>query len=88
MYKNPIELDCPFCNYKVETDKDFVNKNGRVFCTTCCKSFDVKIRVETQDEDYSQWYKKHILLEDSEQTEEDLLDEDLYFNDDGDGVPF
>jgi uncharacterized Zn finger protein (UPF0148 family) len=86
-YKNPIDLQCPFCNYKVKTDKDFAAKNGRVFCTTCCKAFDVKVRTEDQEEEHPAWYRKHILMQDTEETEEDLEDSDLYHDDD-DGVPF
>ena len=67
-YANPIDLECPHCNHPVTTDRDFAEMNGRVFCTTCCKAFDVKIR-KSQPDDMrnASWFKQHILGEPPEQ---------------------
>jgi uncharacterized Zn finger protein (UPF0148 family) len=53
-------ISCPYCKYPVEIDVEFTKKNGRVFCGTCCKAFDVKL----QDVP-----KKHFITE--EETDDD-----------------
>jgi transcription elongation factor Elf1 len=49
MNKKTQIVECPFCNYPVEIDVDFAIKNGRVFCGTCCKSFEVNIQSEQEE---------------------------------------
>lgn len=41
---------CPLCNSLIEIDIAWAKKNGRVFCGTCCKSFDVIIKQEPEPE--------------------------------------
>lgn len=36
-------IGCPFCKYPVEVDMEWAARNGRVFCGTCCKAFDVNV---------------------------------------------
>ena len=74
-YKNPINVRCPFCSYPVQSDKDFAIKNKRIFCGTCCKSFDVDIQEDQREAD---WYKKLIsgTSEVNKDTEEDEESED------------
>ena len=73
-YKNPINIRCPYCQYPVQSEKDFAIKNKRIFCGTCCKSFDVDIQEDQRDTD---WYKKLISGVDEEETEEELTTKDL-----------
>lgn len=35
---------CPICKYPIEIDIEWAAKNGRVFCGTCGKSFEVGLR--------------------------------------------
>lgn len=37
---------CPYCKYPLKVDVEFAKKNGRVFCNTCCKSFEVVLEEE------------------------------------------
>ena len=36
-----VRIECPYCESIVESPRSWIIKNGRVFCGTCCKSFDV-----------------------------------------------
>jgi transcription elongation factor Elf1 len=46
-------MECPFCKSDLEIDIEFAKKNGRVFCGSCCKSFEVKIQEKSvRDRDY------------------------------------
>ena len=40
------EIECPFCRYTNEVPVEWLKKNGRVFCPTCCKAFDIAIKEE------------------------------------------
>lgn len=42
-------VKCPFCKSTVEVDIEFARKNERIFCGSCCKSFDIKI-----DDDFNE----------------------------------
>lgn len=42
-----MNVNCPFCNYNVEVDVSWARKNGKIFCGTCCKSFEVKVPEES-----------------------------------------
>lgn len=46
-----IRLECQFCNSIIEVPKEWVIKNLRVFCGSCCKSFDVRIQLEPEQEE-------------------------------------
>jgi hypothetical protein len=47
------KIQCNLCNSIFETDVDWVRQNGRVFCPSCCKSFEVDVKpTEDTDEDY------------------------------------
>ena len=39
---------CPLCNAEVELDVEWAEKNGRLFCGTCCKSFEIKLEKNTR----------------------------------------
>jgi endogenous inhibitor of DNA gyrase (YacG/DUF329 family) len=45
---NVDNVKCPYCNAIIKLDIDWVIKNGRGFCTNCCKAFD--LTVEEDDE--------------------------------------
>lgn len=44
-------IKCPYCKYNLEIDVKFAEENGRVFCGTCCKAFDIELREEETTED-------------------------------------
>ena len=37
---------CPICDSIVEVDIAFAKQNGRIFCGTCCRAFDISIEEE------------------------------------------
>ena len=39
---------CPFCKSVVKVDVKFAIKNGRIFCNSCCKAFDISIEEEEE----------------------------------------
>lgn len=41
---------CPFCKSVVEVDINWAIRNGRIFCGGCCKSFDIRVGEETDDD--------------------------------------
>lgn len=48
-----IRISCLCCEGIVEVDKSWAETNGKVFCNSCCKSFDVEIQEEDNStEDY------------------------------------
>jgi len=46
---NIEHIRCPFCKSEVEVDVLWAKLNGRVFCGSCCKSFD--LRIEEEDDE-------------------------------------
>ena len=44
-------IQCIYCKYPMEIDLDFAIKNGRVFCGTCCKAFEVDFEKKKIKED-------------------------------------
>jgi len=52
-----ISITCKYCEETFSTPLEWARDNGRVFCPTCCKSFDVKISEETRA-DYSSLIEK------------------------------
>lgn len=71
---------CPFCKSIVEIDVSWAIYNGRVFCGTCCKSFDVRIGEETESTppEIPQEPTKSIKEQFDEQVTEILQEEDEY----------
>jgi uncharacterized Zn finger protein (UPF0148 family) len=75
---------CPFCKSVVEVDINWAIRNGRIFCGSCCKSFDIRVGEETEDEppkkevpaDIKEKFNKGI---------EEILDEDKAISDEDDG---
>lgn len=58
---------CPLCDSEVELDQEWARKNERLFCGTCCKSFEFKLpRIPTCDYAYT--------------PDENLIDEDDYMH--------
>lgn len=45
------DVECPFCDTRTSVPLEWLKKNGRVFCPTCCKSFDIFIKEEDNKED-------------------------------------
>lgn len=41
MSHNTTTIDCPICHYDLEINLLWASRNGRVFCGTCGKSFEV-----------------------------------------------
>lgn len=41
MSKDTVRIECPFCESIVESPRDWIVQNQRLFCPTCCKAFDV-----------------------------------------------
>jgi hypothetical protein len=46
MKKNIEYTKCPYCKSVVEVDVDFAIRNGRIFCNSCCKSFEIHVGKE------------------------------------------
>ena len=46
---NTDHIKCPYCKSIIKVDIDWIIKNGRVFCPSCCKAFDLS--VEDDDEE-------------------------------------
>jgi uncharacterized Zn finger protein (UPF0148 family) len=44
-----ISLQCPLCGFPIIVARSWAIKNGRIFCDTCCKAFDVEIKQEERD---------------------------------------
>lgn len=49
-------LQCPYCGVNLEVETDWVAKNERVFCGTCCKAFDVQVEEDKSDNYYGDFY--------------------------------
>lgn len=47
MIEQPAQ--CPYCRYTVMINLKWAQKNGRVFCSTCCKSFEVHVGEEENE---------------------------------------
>ena len=41
---------CPFCKSVVEVNVRFAKENGRIFCNSCCKAFDIMIEDDEPEE--------------------------------------
>ena len=53
---SPQTVQCPFCGTTFKVDADWIVKNERVFCGTCCKAFDAKLEEEKPKEWYGEFY--------------------------------
>jgi hypothetical protein len=49
------KVECPFCGYQFKESKEWIIKNGRVFCGCCCKAFDVELE-EPEKNYYGEYY--------------------------------
>ncbi len=56
-FKKPIEIQCPYCQGSFTSDREFIQKNGRVMCNNCCKAFDLELPKE--GERYQEWDKRN-----------------------------
>ena len=65
-----IGIDCKYCEETFSTPLEWARENGRVFCPSCCKSFDVKISEETRA-DYSSLIEKMRKRAEEEEKKED-----------------
>lgn len=61
-------IPCLFCKSTVEINIDWAIRNGRVFCGSCCKSFD--IRVGEEEDETPEPPKKDVPVEKVEDTKE------------------
>ena len=41
---------CPLCSGSIEVPKKWAENNGRVYCQTCCKSFEVDTEGDSREE--------------------------------------
>lgn len=48
---------CPFCKSVVTIDVKFAKSNGRVFCGSCCKSFDIHIEEDEEEKKEEKAFK-------------------------------
>lgn len=46
-----IGIRCIFCHSTIVVDKKFAATNGRVFCPSCCKAFEVVVDYNEYDSD-------------------------------------
>lgn len=46
---NIEHINCPFCKNEVEVDVRWAKLNGRVFCNSCGKSFDLRIEEDEEE---------------------------------------
>lgn len=51
-------VECPICGSEVNIDIEFAKKNGRVFCGSCCRAFDIELKEKDEEDEYSDdgWY--------------------------------
>lgn len=85
---NIEHVPCPYCKYSVEINVRFAISNGRVFCQTCCKSFDIRIEEDEKEEIPVVESPKEVLKEEPiaetpkeepvKEGKEDKLDKDYY----------
>lgn len=53
--EHDTNLQCPYCSSSVPTNESWMQKNKRVMCHTCCKSFDVESHGEVDSGDPGDW---------------------------------
>ena len=71
-------ISCPFCKSTVEIDISWAIRNGRVFCGSCCKSFDIRVGEETDDDPpkREESVKEATIEEKFDEGVKEILDED------------
>lgn len=67
-------IDCPLCRYPLEICINWAQKNKRVFCGTCCRSFDVDFSSQPLLSEYEEDIEAQSPL--------------MYEKEDTDGTPF
>lgn len=45
------DIECPFCDTHTNVPLEWLKKNGRVFCPTCCKSFDILVKEDDNEDE-------------------------------------
>jgi transposase-like protein len=45
-----IRVECPYCQEIVEVPKKWAIENQRLFCNSCCKSFEISIKSKEEEE--------------------------------------
>jgi len=70
-------MPCPYCKSIVEVNIDWAIRNGRVFCNSCCKAFDVRVGEEETPPPVPSDPKVAKALEDIEKELEEQLDKDI-----------
>lgn len=66
---------CPYCRYTVIVNVKWARKNGRVFCGTCCKSFEVHVGEEEKEDVINQDAQGEVTPEPLEKKLQALEDE-------------
>ena len=47
-----IRISCKYCDHAIDCSVSWIKLNERVFCDTCCKSFEIKLDIpEEKSED-------------------------------------
>lgn len=69
-------IPCPFCKSTVEINISWAIRNGRVFCGSCCKSFDIRVGEETEDEPPKKEAPVESTKEKFDKAVEEILEED------------
>jgi len=76
MIEQPTQ--CPYCRYTVMINLKWAEKNGRVFCGTCCKSFEVHVGEEENEapaKEQTEDTKVETALEELEKEMDKAVDE-------------
>ena len=71
---------CPFCKSIVLVNIRWAIQNGRVFCNSCCKSFDIHVG-EEEDEKVEQAVQEISAPVQIDETEDELTTLDLIDHD-------
>lgn len=73
MIEQPAQ--CPYCKYTVMIDLKWAEKNGRVFCGTCCKSFEIHIGEEETEHPVNKDARVETALEELEKQIDKAIEE-------------
>lgn len=73
MIEQPTQ--CPYCRYTVMINLKWAEKNGRVFCSTCCKSFEVHVGEEESEPPVNKDAVVETALEELEKEMDKAVDE-------------
>ncbi len=76
MSKKEIDYcKCPHCSATVEIDIEFAIKNERIFCESCCRAFDIKVKKTNQDSKEEHSDLEKMLLDQYKERQEDKNEE-------------